>query len=86
MDKKTGKRRIWIYKDKITGKGKGEATITYDDPPTASSAINWFGGTIVNDQNLVSGHFYCSFFFFCTAEYEYSLMLNFGFFYILPKS
>jgi len=42
--KKTGKRRIWIYKDKITGKGKGEATITYDDPPTASSAINWFGG------------------------------------------
>lgn len=54
MDKKTGKRRIWIYKDKITGKGKGEATITYDDPPTASSAINWFGGTIVNYQNLVS--------------------------------
>lgn len=44
MDKRTGKRRIWIYKDKVTGKGKGEATITYDDPPTASSAINWFGG------------------------------------------
>ena len=63
MDKKTGKRRIWIYKDKLTGKGKGEATITYDDPPTASSAINWFGGTIVNDQNLVSGHFYCFFYF-----------------------
>lgn len=53
MDKRTGKRRIWIYKDKITGKGKGEATITYDDPPTASSAINWFGGKIVNNQNLV---------------------------------
>lgn len=63
MDKKTGKRRIWIYKDKMTGKGKGEATITYDDPPTASSAINWFGGTIVNDQNLVSGHFCCFFSF-----------------------
>ncbi|CAL1287249.1 unnamed protein product [Larinioides sclopetarius] len=44
MDKRTGKQRIWIYKDKVTGKGKGEATITYDDPPTASSAINWFGG------------------------------------------
>lgn len=44
MDKRTGKRKIWIYKDKITGRGKGEATVTYDDPPTASSAINWFGG------------------------------------------
>lgn len=47
MDKRTGKQRIWIYKDKVTGKGKGEATITYDDPPTASSAINWFGGKII---------------------------------------
>ncbi|KAK8764922.1 hypothetical protein V5799_032470, partial [Amblyomma americanum] len=44
IDKKTGKNKIWIYKDKITGKGKGEATITYDDPPTASSAITWFHG------------------------------------------
>ncbi|KAL1414315.1 hypothetical protein MTO96_007560 [Rhipicephalus appendiculatus] len=44
IDKKTGKSKIWIYKDKITGKGKGEATITYDDPPTANSAITWFHG------------------------------------------
>lgn len=44
IDKKTGKSKIWIYKDKITGKGKGEATVTYDDPPTASSAITWFHG------------------------------------------
>nr|XP_054918719.1 ribosomal large subunit pseudouridine synthase B-like isoform X3 [Dermacentor andersoni] len=44
IDKKTGKNKIWIYKDKITGKGKGEATITYDDPPTAGSAITWFHG------------------------------------------
>uniref|UniRef100_A0A6M2CVH2 Putative rna-binding protein fus n=1 Tax=Rhipicephalus microplus TaxID=6941 RepID=A0A6M2CVH2_RHIMP len=44
IDKKTGKNKIWIYKDKITGKGKGEATITYDDPPTANSAITWFHG------------------------------------------
>ncbi|XP_076306436.1 TATA-binding protein-associated factor 2N-like isoform X1 [Tachypleus tridentatus] len=44
MDKKTGKPKIWIYKDKMTGRGKGEATITYDDPPTATSAISWFSG------------------------------------------
>lgn len=83
MDKKTGKRRIWIYKDKITGKGKGEATITYDDPPTASSAINWFGGIIVNDQNLVSGTFCCFFSFFALQNTSilcfYSQELNFYF-------
>jgi hypothetical protein len=30
-DKKTSQPKIWIYKDKNTGEGKGEATITYDD-------------------------------------------------------
>ncbi|XP_064461451.1 uncharacterized protein LOC135371278 isoform X4 [Ornithodoros turicata] len=44
LDKKTGKNKIWIYRDKMTGKGKGEATVTYDDPPTANSAITWFNG------------------------------------------
>ncbi|UYV68396.1 FUS [Cordylochernes scorpioides] len=44
IDKKTNKQKIWIYKDKHTGRGKGEATITYDDPPTATSAIDWFNG------------------------------------------
>ena len=28
----------------MTGKGKGEATVTYDDPEAARSAINWFNG------------------------------------------
>ncbi|RWS28258.1 RNA-binding protein cabeza-like protein [Leptotrombidium deliense] len=41
-DKRTGKPKIWMYRDKASGKSKGEATVTYDDPPTASSAINWF--------------------------------------------
>lgn len=44
FDKKNNCKKIWIYKDKTTGKGKGEATITFDDPPTATSAINWFNG------------------------------------------
>ncbi|XP_023244473.1 RNA-binding protein cabeza-like isoform X4 [Centruroides sculpturatus] len=56
-DKRTGKQKIWIYKDKITGKGKGEATVTYDDPPTATSAISWFndGGEEIQDTIFVSG-------------------------------
>lgn len=42
MDKRTNKPKIWIYRDKATGKPKGEVTITYDDPVTATSAIEWF--------------------------------------------
>ncbi|XP_061188835.1 uncharacterized protein LOC133197011 [Saccostrea echinata] len=41
-DKRSGKPKVWIYKDKNTGRPKGEATITYDDSETAKAAINWF--------------------------------------------
>lgn len=44
LDKRTKAPKIWIYKDKNTGEGKGEATITYDDPEAAGAAINWFNG------------------------------------------
>lgn len=47
-DKRTQKLKIWIYKDKETGSSKGECTITYDDPHTASSAIEWFDGKEFN--------------------------------------
>lgn len=43
-DKKTQKPKVWIYRDKESGASKGECTITYDDPHTASSAIEWFDG------------------------------------------
>ncbi|GFG34884.1 hypothetical protein Cfor_00099, partial [Coptotermes formosanus] len=43
-DRRTGKPKIWMYKDKITGKPKGEATVTYDDANAARSAIDWFDG------------------------------------------
>jgi len=41
-DKKTGRPKVWIYRDKMTGMPKGEATITYEDDQAASSAIAWF--------------------------------------------
>ncbi|XP_069136182.1 heterogeneous nuclear ribonucleoproteins A1 homolog isoform X3 [Argopecten irradians] len=41
-DRRTGKPKVWIYKDKISGRPKGEATITYDDAESAKAAINWF--------------------------------------------
>jgi len=43
-DKKSNRDKIWIYKDKSTGSIKGDATITYEDPPTAQAAIDWFDG------------------------------------------
>lgn len=53
MDRKTQKPKVWIYRDKISGKGKGEATVTYDDPPTATSAIQWFNGKIIIATTLL---------------------------------
>lgn len=44
MDKRTQKRKVWLYKDKTTGESKGEATVTYDDANAARSAITWFDG------------------------------------------
>lgn len=38
------KRKIWLYKDKVSGQSKGEATVTYDDTNAARSAITWFDG------------------------------------------
>lgn len=35
---------INFYNDKNTGKFKGEVMITYEDPPSAKAAIEWFDG------------------------------------------
>ena len=43
-NKKTGKPMINLYTDKDTGKPKGEATVSFDDPPSAKAAIDWFDG------------------------------------------
>lgn len=41
-DKKTRGKKIWIYRDKATGAPKGDATVSYDDPFSAASAVQWF--------------------------------------------
>lgn len=54
LDKRNdNKPKIWIYRDKVTGEGKGEATLTYDDPHTAKSAINWFNGKELPGTNKI---------------------------------
>lgn len=45
IDKKRNGPKIWIYRTP-NGESKGEATVTYDDPYTANSAIDWFNGKI----------------------------------------
>lgn len=44
VNKKTGQPMINLYTDKATGQLKGEATVSFDDPPSAKAAIDWFDG------------------------------------------
>ncbi|KAJ8625560.1 hypothetical protein MRB53_034090 [Persea americana] len=41
-DKRTGRPKIWLYRDKVTNEPKGDATVTYDDPHAAFAAVEWF--------------------------------------------
>lgn len=43
---------INIYSDKATGRPKGEATVSFDDPPSAKAAIDWFDGRST-DQSFI---------------------------------
>uniref|UniRef100_A0A8C5QEV7 FUS RNA binding protein n=1 Tax=Leptobrachium leishanense TaxID=445787 RepID=A0A8C5QEV7_9ANUR len=43
-NKKTNLPMINLYTDRETGKLKGEATVSFDDPPSAKAAIDWFDG------------------------------------------
>ncbi|XDA78593.1 hypothetical protein R6Z07M_008626 [Ovis aries] len=45
-NKKTGQPMINLYTDRETGKLKGEATVSFDDPPSAKAAIDWFDASL----------------------------------------
>ncbi|EHB14283.1 Tripartite motif-containing protein 72 [Heterocephalus glaber] len=49
-NKKTGQPMINLYTDRETGKLKGEATVSFDDPPSAKAAIDWFDGGNYGDD------------------------------------
>ena len=51
-NKKTGQPMINLYTDRETGKLKGEATVSFDDPPSAKAAIDWFDGIILSTDFL----------------------------------
>lgn len=55
MDKRTQRPKIWMYKDKATGRMKGECTVTFDDPYTAKSAISWFDGKLFMGRTVKVG-------------------------------
>lgn len=42
LDKKTRSKKIWLYRDKATGQLKGDGTVSYEDPFSAGSAVDWF--------------------------------------------
>ncbi|XP_022216063.2 transcription initiation factor TFIID subunit 15 [Drosophila obscura] len=44
VDEGTNKPKIFVYKDKLTGRSKGEATITYVSPLSAQAAIAAMSG------------------------------------------
>ncbi|XP_061437561.1 RNA-binding protein FUS [Lethenteron reissneri] len=52
INKRTGSPMINIYTDRETGKPKGEATVSFDDPPSAKAAIDWFDGKEFNGGKI----------------------------------
>ncbi|XP_077396447.1 TATA-binding protein-associated factor 2N isoform X2 [Festucalex cinctus] len=52
VNKKTGQPMINLYSDKATGRQKGEATVSFDDPPSAKAAIDWFDGKEFNGKPI----------------------------------
>ncbi|CAF1305944.1 unnamed protein product, partial [Adineta ricciae] len=44
VDVRSPKPKIWVYKDRQTREGKGEATITFINPDSCQTAISYFDG------------------------------------------
>jgi len=47
INKRTGLPAVNIYTDKDSGKPKGDATLSYEEPPSAKAAVEWFDGMLV---------------------------------------
>lgn len=60
VDKKTRKPKIWLYRDKVSGQLKGDGTVTYEDPYSAPSAVEWFDGKDFKGELEEKGKFYLS--------------------------
>ena len=44
IDKRLQKPKIWMYRDKASGRSKGECTVTFENPCTATCAVSWCDG------------------------------------------
>jgi RNA recognition motif-containing protein len=44
MNKRSGQPMTHIYLDKETGNPKGDTRLSYEDPPSAKDAVEWFDG------------------------------------------
>ncbi|GAB2285032.1 TATA-binding protein-associated factor 2N [Dionaea muscipula] len=51
-DKRTGRPKIWLYRDKATNEPKGDATVTYEDSHAALAAVEWFNNKDFHGQNV----------------------------------
>lgn len=47
INKRTGLPAVNIYTDKDSGKPKGDATLSYEEPPSAKAAVEWFDGMLI---------------------------------------
>ncbi|XP_016980289.2 RNA-binding protein EWS [Drosophila rhopaloa] len=52
MDEASNRPKIFVYKNKLTGRSKGEATITYVSPFSAQAAISCLSGAKFMNQTL----------------------------------
>jgi hypothetical protein len=50
-----GEPTIHLYKDKHTGRPKGDGTVSYEETSTAKAAIDWFSGKPFGDPGRYPG-------------------------------
>ncbi|KAL5544823.1 hypothetical protein UlMin_008607 [Ulmus minor] len=53
-DKRTGRPKIWLYRDKVTNEPKRDASATYEDPHAAFAAVEWFNNKDFHG-NIIGG-------------------------------